>query len=139
MNTDCYIEIPSDKLRDAIKLAYAMSAPQGLGFLHYKDGGLDEATVDAIIDREKRGTIAASMDYVNGRSCKFTVYRDGTYDEPGKRLFVNPSWYDHGDLALEDLLTELGVEDAAGKMASARAAAKAENAKWERENAASRS
>jgi len=135
MNTDCYIEIPADKLRDAIKIAFELSSPQGLGFLHHRPGGLEEEVVDEIVNREGTGHIAASIDYVHGRSCKFTVFRGGDYGNHNDRLYIRSSWYDHGDYALEQLLTRIGVDDPAGKIAAAQAAQRAENEKWERENA----
>jgi hypothetical protein len=135
INTDCYIEIPSDKLRDAIKLAFDLSSPQGLGFLHHRPGGLDDETVDEIIGREARGHVVASMDYVHGRSCKFHVYRDGERNNWGDRLYIPPSWYDHCDWALEQLLTGIGVDNAADKIATAQAAQHAENERWKLENA----
>jgi hypothetical protein len=130
MNTDCYIEIPADKLKEALQAAYAMSSPQGLGYLHYKDGGLSDSEAAAIIDRERPdGNIAASMDYVNGRSCKFHVYREG-----GK-LLIAPSWYDHSDYALVGLLAALGVDDPRSKIDAAQAAQDAENERWKQERA----
>jgi hypothetical protein len=128
MNTECYIEIPADKLRDAVKLAYGMSGPQGLGFLHFQAGGLSDEDTDKIINRERPGWIAVSMDYVHGRSCKFSVYREG------ERLFIQPSWYDHGDAALEELLDALRVGNPAAEIQRAKAAQRAANEKWEREN-----
>jgi hypothetical protein len=136
INPECYIEIPADKLRDAVKLAFELSSPQGLGILHHRPGGLEDEAVDEIIGREGRGAIAASMDYVHGRSCKFHVYRGGEYDNWDDKLYIPASWYDHGDWALEQLLTRIGVEDAAGKIAAAQAAQEAENERWKRENAA---
>jgi hypothetical protein len=127
MNTECYVEIPADKLRDAVKQAYALSSPQGLGFVHYREGELSDEDVDAILSRgdERR---AASMDYVRGRSCKFHVFRDG------ERLFIRPSWYDHSDWHTEQLLKSLGIENGPELMAAARDAQRLENEKWEREN-----
>jgi hypothetical protein len=130
----CYIEIPADKLPEAMKLAFNLSSPQGLGFLHHREGGLEDAAVNEIIEREKGGHIAAHMDYVHGRACKFIVFRGGERPNWDGRLYIRSSWYDHSDSALEDLLTGLGVDDPAGKIASAQTAQKAENEKWEREN-----
>lgn len=136
INPDCYIEIPSDKLADAVKLAFDLSSPQGLGFLHHREGGLEDGVVNEIIEREKRGAVAASMDYVHGRSCKFTVYRGGERPDWDDKLYISSSWYDHSDRALEELLTGIGVNDPAGKIEAAQAAQRAENERWQRENAA---
>lgn len=40
------------------------------------------------------------MDYVRGRACKFTIFR-----ESGK-LFINKNWFDHSEYDLEKLLGE---------------------------------
>lgn len=130
----CYIEIPADKLRDAVKLAFDLSAPQGLGFLHHREGGLEDEVVSEIIERDKDGCVAASMDYVHGRSCKFHVYRGGDYGNHDDKLYIQSSWYDHSDRDLEELLTGLGIENAAEKIAVAQAGQAEVNAKWEREN-----
>ena len=114
---DRYIEIPADKLRDAISLAYALSSPVGMGMIHYREGGLDSATIDAVIATWAQGPIAARMDYVHGRQCKFTVRRDA------ERLFVGPSWHDHSEDQLIDLLTALGVESPREKIKQALASA----------------
>ena len=135
MNLDpkCYIEIPANKLRDAVKLAYVHSAPQGLGFLHAREGELDDATVSEIIDRARlAGSIAARMDYVHGRSCKFAIYREG------EMLLIRPNWYDHSDHQLASLLDALGIADAEAKIAAAQAAQRAENEQYERERASSK-
>lgn len=127
----CYVEIPANKLREAIKLAYDYSSPQGLGFLHARYGRLDEQTVDEIINCEDpNGRIAASMDYVHGRACKFTVIRHE------RQLFIRPRWYDHSDNQLESLLADLGIADARQRIDAANEAQRLKNEKWERENAA---
>jgi hypothetical protein len=136
VSDETLIEIPSDKLREAVKLAYAASAPQGLGFLHAREGGLSDEDANEIIEREK-GTrfpnpVAASMDYVHGRSCKFTVFRG---KEDAERLFIRPRWYDHSDTQLVELLEALGVGDPQGKIDAALEAQRIENERWERENA----
>lgn len=133
-NSECYIEIPADKLREACRFAYDLSSPQGLGFLHAKRVGLSDDEVDEIIRREGFGRVAAHMDYVHGRSCKFVVFRDGEYPDFSNRLWIRSDWYDHSDRQLEELLMALGIDDPAAKIASAQAAQRAENEHWEREN-----
>jgi len=127
MNEACYITIPANKLREAVQIAYEMSAPQGLGFLHARGGPLDDETTDEILARGD-DRIAASMDYVHGRSCKFHVYKSAD------QMLVRPSWYDHSEDALIELLTRLGVTDPQAKIDAAKAAQVAENEKWDREN-----
>lgn len=103
---DGMIEVTGVDLRELVKGAYALSRPVGIGFLHYKDGELDDATVDEIVRSEGRS--AVSMDYVYGRQCKFHVTRD----EDG-RLWTNSSWYDHTSSDLRALLKRVGIEKAA--------------------------
>lgn len=133
INPKTYIEIPADKLREAIKAAYDLSQPIGLGFLHAKGGELDEESVDEIISRE-RGWIVASMDYVHGRQCKFHVYSD---EGNPPRYFVRHYWYDHGEYQLVDLLTRIGVDNPQEKIDAAKAEQEAENAAYEAAHAAS--
>lgn len=102
MNTVGMIEITGVDLAHFVRAAYSPSRPQGLGFMHYQPGDLGDDVVKQILDNG-RGNIAVSMDYVNGRACKMTVFRDG------ERLFINNSWYDHSDGALADLLTSVGL------------------------------
>jgi len=113
--TEQYIEIPSDKLREAIAEAYNLSSPQGLGLLHYREEPLDEQTIDEIMPKSgSDGNIR--MDYVHGRSCKFHIFH-----QEGKH-YVRPHWYDHNFSQLERLLERLGVEDAGEKIEQARIA-----------------
>jgi hypothetical protein len=90
------IDITGVDLVKFVKKAYELSGPQGLGFLHAKGGSLtDEETQELI---RPTGRIALSMDYVHGRACKMTVFREGD------RLEIRDTWYDHSDLLLERLL-----------------------------------
>lgn len=84
-----------------VKEVYNLSVPQGLGFLHFEEGGLTDKEVEAILERgEKDKRIRLSMDYVKGRACKMTVFKDGD------RLFFRAPWYDHTDRQLEELLVK---------------------------------
>lgn len=100
------IMIPKNKLADLIRGAYDMSVPVGLGFLHAQPGSLTDDEIAAII--KPTGRIAASMDYVKGRQCKMTVFRDADGN-----LSINDSWYDHSDSQLRRLLEAIGVQVAA--------------------------
>ena len=93
------IDITGVDLRKFVQEVYARSSPQGLGMLHYQDGGLPDAEADAIIARSKDDKrIAVSMDYVRGRSCKMVVFRHGD------KLEIRDAWFDHTDAALNALL-----------------------------------
>jgi hypothetical protein len=101
------IVLPSDTdLRALLKKAYALSGPQGLGFLHFRDAELDDETADAVLAAGE-SRLALSTDYVHGRALKFKVYRD----EDGT-LFVSAFWFDHDHRAYVDLLAEFGVTEA---------------------------
>ena len=97
------IDITGADLREVARAVYEMSAPQGLGFLHYQEGGLDDEDIDSLL-RDENNRIALSMDYVHGRACKFTVFR-----EDG-RLYIRNRWYDHTPAALEEFLKRIGVD-----------------------------
>lgn len=89
---------------------YSLSVPQGFGMMHYLPGTLSEEEAEEIVSASADSKdVALSMDYVQGRACKMTVFRDGD------RLFVNSPWFDHEDGELAELLSRHGVDaDAAG-------------------------
>lgn len=93
---------------DLVKLAqeaYARSHPQGLGFMHARDGGLSQEDAQQLVNRERAdGHVALDMDYVHGRAVKLTVFRER---ESGK-LFIGQRWYDHSQDQLRDLLKAIG-------------------------------
>lgn len=98
------IKITGLDLTKFVQKVYELSKPQGLGILHFQEGGLSEEDAKAIINREgKADRIAVSMDYVQGRACKMTVFR-----EDGD-LFIRPNWYDHSRSQLEELLGDFGI------------------------------
>jgi hypothetical protein len=101
------IEITGVNLIDFAKRVYDLSRPQGLGFLHFKEGDMDAATEQWLSERiaSEKGRIALSMDYVSGRACKMTVFRDddGT-------LWIDDSWFDHGNHLLNELLKTFGLK-----------------------------
>ncbi len=97
------IDITSVDLKKFVKEVYALSAPAGLGFLHFKPGELSDEDAQAVIDRGD-DRIAASMDYVNGRGCKMTVFRN-----PHGKLEIGDSWFDHSPHQLDDLLERCGI------------------------------
>ena len=99
------IEITGTELTDVAKIAYALSQPQGLGFLHYEDGNLSDEEAKGLVDAEESdGRIALSMDYVNGRACKLTVFSDE------EKLYISDSWYDHTPEQLDRLLDGIGIK-----------------------------
>ena len=99
------IEVTGVPLADLVRAAYYPSRPQGLGVFHYQPGDLSDDEVAAIVERGKGDRMCAvSMDYVKGRSCKFTVSR-----ADGGKLFIKGRWYDHSDEDLRNLLLRVGL------------------------------
>lgn len=97
------IDVTGIDLVKAVQEAYALSSPQGLGFLHYQEGGLTEDEARSFV-REEDSRTPVYLDYVNGRSCKFSVLRrDG-------KLLIRSNWYEHSQEQLKELLSRLGVQ-----------------------------
>lgn len=103
MNTERMVEVPQDKLIALIKGAYERSHAIGLGYLQPHEKSLSDEDAEALI--EKTGRVAVSLDYVNGRQCKFNVWRD----EDGKLWTNKDAWYDHSSSQLADLLSSVGI------------------------------
>ena len=111
-----YIDITELDERALIRAAYAASVPLGLGFLHARDGELDEETVDAILNHARKFHEGAiNMDYVHGRAVKLRVRQ-----EHGRR-YVLLNWYDHGPEAMAQMLRTLGLPDVEARIEKARA------------------
>lgn len=91
------IDVSSADVKDLVRVAYDLSKPLGMGFLHAKPGGLTDEEVESLIDMNDKRCIV-SMDYVHGRACKFTVFV-----EDGK-MYIHDKWYDHTNRDLEKLL-----------------------------------
>lgn len=107
MSTVGMIEVTGCNLRTLVQNAYAPSRQQGLGVFDPagRSGGLSDDDAQKIIDQSRDDRLmAVSVDYVNGRSIKLRVRRDGD------RLFINNSWYDHSDSQLAALLNSVGID-----------------------------
>lgn len=100
-----YIDVTDADLRLLVRTAYDLSSPQGLGFLHFKPEPLTDKEVDHIITRNISGWCVVSMDYVNGRACKFGVFK---MDE---RLYIKDRWFDHTKEQLAELCRRCGVSE----------------------------
>lgn len=97
------IDITGADLATVIREAYALSKPQGLGYLHYKDGPLPQPELEAIVARHAESRdLAASMDYVMGRAVKLVVFRKGD------KLEIRDEWFDHSPDQLAELLKRIG-------------------------------
>lgn len=100
---DNMIELKDVDLKRFVQKVYEMSKPQGLGFFVAQSGGLSDEEAGEILARDLAGRVAASMDYVHGRACKMTVFReDGKY-------YIRDAWYDHSAAQLSLLLSEFGL------------------------------
>lgn len=97
------IDITGIDLKQFAKEVYALSQPQGLGFLHLQHGPLSDEDAAAVVARGSE-RMPLRMDYVNGRACKMTVWCDDG------RLTINDSWFDHSDSALAELLRRCGIK-----------------------------
>ena len=102
MNTEGRIEISGANLVEVAKAAYDLSSPQGLGFIHYEDGGLTDEEASELVSQD--AGIPLSLDYVKGRACKLTVFAD----DDG-RMYIQSRWYDHSEQDLELLLERIAA------------------------------
>ena len=103
--------ISEESLEELVRNAYALSFPQGLGFLHARKGGLDDDTVKEILNADEGPFLRLHMDYVHGRSIKLAVHRDKNKDV----LFIAADrarpWYDHTRSDFAELM-KLSLTDA---------------------------
>ena len=102
MDTKDMIEVTGVDLKELVKAAYDLSKPQGLGFLHFEEGGLSDEEAEKYITDHPR--FAVMMDYVKGRACKLDVFKDSE-----GRLFIQGSWFDHSEAQLAELLKRIGI------------------------------
>ena len=102
--TTARIAISRDNLPKVIAKAFDLSNPQGMGFLHFKPGGIPEDVLNGILARadesENPYRKDISLDYVQGRAVKLSI----RYDEGSQQWHLEgDSWYDHGTAAWEEL------------------------------------
>lgn len=82
--------IPADRLNLAVRTAYDLSVPQGLGFLHAQPGAMTEEEAEQVINITPGRAIR--LDYVKGRAVKLSLNKD----EEGYYVHDHGDWYDHG-------------------------------------------
>ena len=105
------IEVTGIDLRRLIKAVYAESVPQGMGFLHAQEGPMSDDVVEHIMakcnvyPKGQKGCVV-NLDYVMGRSVKFSVFQDEE-----EKLWVRKFWYDHSELKLRRALREAGLKE----------------------------
>lgn len=95
------INITGVELTTFAKWVYNLSQPVGMGFLHYDKTPLTDEEAESLIP-EGSPRIALRMDYVKGRQCKMTVWREMV--DGKEQLTINDRWYDHTAGQLRDLL-----------------------------------
>ena len=96
------IEVTGIDLKQFAKDVYDLSVPQGLGFLRFEKGGLQDDVAEKLVFREPLYPL--NMDYVHGRACKMTVRKDG------EKLFIDNTWYDHTDDQFKELLSRHNIQ-----------------------------
>ena len=96
------IEIQEHQIKELVKAVYNMSEPVGMGFLHYTPEDLTDEEAKGLIDMASK-TCVVSMDYVNGRQCKFSIFK------VGDKFAVANSWGDHSDWEYAIMLNSVGV------------------------------
>lgn len=100
------INITGVNLIEFVKEVYRLSAPAGLGWLHFIKGELTDEEAKKILDIWKNDRqFALEMDYIKGRACKMAVSRKV------KNLYIRSPWYDHTDMQLEKLLKGVWPKD----------------------------
>jgi len=96
------IDITGCDLAKVAQAAYDLSHAQGMGMMHYRAGTLTDDEAAALVRRcEGRSDIALSLDYVMGRACKLTVFRNGD------RLEIDDRWFDHSARDHAELLERI--------------------------------
>jgi len=106
------IEVTGIDLVKFVKKVYELSRPLGMGFLQFTPDPLTDEQAKGLISVHKKDpSIKLSLDYVNGRSCKMTVYKEteGKLFNKKEKLFIRDNWYDHTDSQLKELLKDCGV------------------------------
>ena len=112
-----YIKIPREAVPTAVRAAYRLSVPVGLGHLHFRPGELPDESLKKILETiDLPGSIYRSvihMDYIHGRCCKFHIFANSEED---RSYYIRPDWLDHTEEDLVQLLTEVGISDPAAEI-----------------------
>lgn len=100
------IDITGIDLVEFAKKVYELSVPQGLGFLHYTPKPLSDEEAKSCLRKDTN--FCLDMDYVNGRACKMTVFKEG------EKLYIRDAWYDHSDSTFQKLLNSFNINATIG-------------------------
>lgn len=83
------VDITGVMLPEFVKEVYNHSGPQGLGMLHFTSEGLSNEEVNEILDATWFGSVILHLDYIKGRACKMTVYKENDC------IYIGYPWFDH--------------------------------------------
>lgn len=95
------IKIKTTEVSDVIKALYNNSKPQGLGFLHYKEGEIESVELLDLINDFNR-TDSIYLDYVAGRAVKCSIKKE---DDGFVIGMTCNQWYDHSPLQIQAVLS----------------------------------
>lgn len=98
------INITGTNLEEFVQHVYELSEPQGMGFVHYEEGPLTEDEIKQVLENSEYERIVLSMDYIKGRACKMTVFKEGD------QLLIRDSWFDHSEKLLDELLERISIK-----------------------------
>ena len=101
------VDLTNANLVELVKGAYSLSVPLGMGFLHYRPGGLTEEEAQSLVNPDPNARYAVAMDYVRGRAVKMSVWNvpdNAAHNPQGIKRFTMPYWYDHTQEEFELLL-----------------------------------
>jgi len=79
---------------EAVKLAFSVSLPFGMGFIHHREGEIEQEELDKISKFADENGGEINCDYVRGRMMKLylTVEKDGISFSDQKPRFDYQSW-----------------------------------------------
>lgn len=98
MNDLAKFRIPDEKLAVAVRAAYDLSSPQGMGFLHHVPGSMSADDATTLLHNSLDPARGIHLDYVAGRAVKLSIRKD----EEGYFVYDNGRWYDHSPEQWED-------------------------------------
>lgn len=129
MDVRGYIDVTELDVRALVKAAYAASSPCGLGFLHARDGELDDEMLNVIIERGVKYLHGGvRLDYVHGRAVKFDIrVHEG-------RRWVKLNWFDHSPEDIKRILRDLKLPDVEERIQLAETGEAEKIAEYERES-----
>lgn len=99
-----FIDVTGVHLAKVAQVAYNLSRPQGLGFLHYQPGEISLDQAKTLVKPSPFDGLVLYLDYVAGRAVKMAIY------EEGGKLYMERRWFDHTVEDMRTLLKECGLD-----------------------------